>query len=141
MEKEQRVKATFELIHAQTRCARTLCAKLAAWDDPAYKQLLELVVRMLDQFTFEIRSEMYRNGETDFNGFLFKEVGAGSELIAIQAALECYENALSTTAQERTRAMLSRQYFDLQRAYEHLVGFHGLEPTALHAEIHLPHTV
>src|SRR5215467_14042750 len=121
MEKEQRVKATFELIHAQTRCARTLCAKLGAWNDPAYKQLLELVVRMLDQFTFEIRSEMYKNGEMDCNGFLSKDVGGGSELIALQAALECYENALNATAQRGTRAMLSRQYFDLQRAYEHLV--------------------
>jgi hypothetical protein len=141
MEKEQRVKATFELIHAQTRCARTLCAKLAGWDDPAYKQLLELVVRMLDQFTFEIRSEMYKNGEMDFNGFLFKEVGAESELIAIQAALDCYENALNTTVRERTRAMLSRQHFDLQKAYERLVGFHRLVSTALDAANHITPTL
>ena len=141
MEKEQQVRATFELVHAQTRCARTLCAQLAAWDDPAYKQLLERVVRMLDQFTFEIRSEMYRSGEMDFNGFLYKEVGTESELIAIQAVLDCYDNVLNMTAQAKIRAMLSRQSRDLQRAYERIVGFHRLAFTAGPAKDPLPPNV
>src|ERR1051326_470848 len=132
MEKQQRVQAAFELVDAQTQCARALCTKLTTSDNPAYNQLLELVVRMLDQFTFEIRSEMYRNGEIELNGVRHK-ASTGSELTAMQAALDCYENAMNRTAQAHTRAMLDRQYCELQRAFERLVSFHRLA-SAAHAD-------
>jgi len=124
MERAERLKAILELIESQMQSYRIFRTKLASSDDPADKELLEQIARLLDRFTFEIRTEIRRTGEMDLDGSRSQEIDKDSELLALQTTIDRYEDALSSTGKAHTRAMLNRQHLELQQAYEQLLARH-----------------
>src|SRR2546425_3569219 len=113
----ERLKVILRLVNSQTHSGCVFRTRSATAANAAYKELLEQIARELDQFTFEIRTEIRRAGETDSNIFQFKETGNESEheseVEALQATLDSYEEAISSTANAHTRAMLKRQKSEL----------------------------
>jgi len=124
MDTVDRLKVILRLVYSQMHSGSVFRGKSEMASDAAYKELLELIARELDQFMFEIGAEIRRSGETDHNILQLREAGNGSEVEALQATLDSYEEAISSTANAHTRAMLRRQRSELQQAYERLLASH-----------------
>ncbi len=124
MDTVERLNVILRLVYSQMHSGSVFRTKSETASDAAYKELLEQIARELDQFTFEIRTEIRRAGDTDHNIFQLKEAGNDSEVEALQATLDSYEEAIRGTANAHTRAMLKRQQSELQQAYERLLASH-----------------
>ena len=124
MDTVERLKLILRLVYSQMHSGCVFRTKSATASDAAYKELLEQIARELDQFTFEVRTEIRRAGETDSNILQLRETGTDSEVEALQATLDSYKEAIGSTANAHTRAMLKRQQSELQQAYERLLASH-----------------
>ena len=124
MDTVERLKVILRLVYSQMHSGCVFRTKSETASDAAYKELLEKIARELDQFMFEIRTEIRRAGETDHNISQLREPGNESEVEALQATLGSYEEAIRNTASAHTRAMLKRQQPELRQAYERLLDSH-----------------
>jgi len=69
----------------------------------------------------ELRNEIRRLGQhEDFVIFRFESIQGYSGTLALDHMLDCYQEAFNSPLTSHTRAMLNRQFSDLQRACQEL---------------------
>ena len=113
-------KNLFKLIDASTQCRQIFHAAADTLTDPVYKEVVENVQQRLDQFGIELRNEIRRLGDADLDQLRFEPLQENSCDRALRRMLDYYEQAFNCHITPHTRAMLSRQYSDLQQIYHEM---------------------
>ena len=113
-------KNLFKLIDASTQCRQIFHAAADTLTDPVYKEVVENVQQRLDQFGIELRNEIRRIGQADLDQLPFESLHGNSCNRALRRMLDYYEQAFNCHITPHTRAMLNRQYSDLQQIYREM---------------------
>src|SRR5215831_5587825 len=71
-------KNLLKLIDASTQCRQMFHAAADTLTDPVYKEVIENVQQRLDQFGIELRNEIRRLGEADFDQLRFEPLQENS---------------------------------------------------------------
>ena len=83
--------------------------------DTPLRRIVEKVHAKLQQFEFELQTELKRMAAEPMN---FSDPPNVRLKTAFEKMLEAYQHALATNLTAHTRAMLTRQFQDLQRTYQ-----------------------
>ena len=98
--------------------------------ESTFRKLAQELHRKFDQFRFELQTEMRRLGGSSADAFLPEPVPDDSDIVAVRAeislqlALDTYQQALNSALPAHARAMIKRQYGDIEQAYRELVSLH-----------------
>jgi hypothetical protein len=128
LNKGDTTKTISKLVEACKQCSDLFRVGTANDDNPAFRQFAKETVEKLDQFGFELQTEIRRLGSEKLIPPHSESIPQDSEILALrseislQLALDMYEQALNTTIPSHARAMIKRQYFEIQQACEQLVS-------------------
>ena len=104
------------LIEAVHHAARMFAATAADERlDPPVREFAEKIHEQAEQFEFELRTEMTRLAAEPV---IVCETEDIDPLLGFEAMLESYRQALESNVTPHTRAMINRQYEEIQKAYE-----------------------
>ena len=112
--KAEPIKRIIKLVDAVDHCSQLFRASAAAQVDPAFQQFAQKLHLKMEQFEFELRTELTRlaaGAET-----LSSDRGSGLEA-GIEAVLRGYEQALNSNVSAHSRAMLTRQSEEMRKSY------------------------
>ena len=121
LDKAETTHSLFKLMDACTQCRQIFHACAGSLTNPTHTNALDRIPQKLEQFGFELRNEIRRLGQhEDFVIFRFESIQGYSGTLALDHMLDCYQEAFNSPLTSHTRAMLNRQFSDLQRACQEL---------------------
>src|SRR5688572_14710312 len=124
------IKAMSKLVEACNECAELLLLGSVSTAEPTFQQLAHKLHKKFEQFRFELQIEIRRCFGADPAVPRSEPMTADSDILAIRAeislqlALDHYQHALNTAVTAHARAMIKRQYSDIEQAYRELVSLH-----------------
>jgi hypothetical protein len=114
-------KGVIKLVDACNQTSRRFAHEGANASNPAIRQFAGNVAEKLDQFKFELETEMRRLGGGHPTPSRTEEKQHSAEM-ALRCTLDDYRGALNLPVSAHARAMIKRQYSELQKAYEQLIA-------------------
>jgi hypothetical protein len=118
-EPTKRIVRLVEAIHHGAR----LIAPAAVEDEPddALRQFTEKIHERVEQFEFELRTELTRLAAEPV---VISNIPQMNMRLAFEMMLESYRDTLASSITPHARAMITRQFHELQKAYDELMGLH-----------------
>jgi hypothetical protein len=128
--KVEPLRAISKLVDACNQCSELLLLGSVSTAEPAFHDFAQNLHMKFEQFRFELQTEIRRLGGVNPDAFRPEPVPDDSDILAVrteislQLALDNYQHALNTTLPAHARAMIKRQYTDIEQAYRELVSFY-----------------
>src|SRR5688572_32242187 len=111
-----------KLIEAVHHAARLFAAGAASKDVNArFRKFAEKIHGTAEQFEFELQTELMR---LSARRAAVSDNPNTSERAAFEAVLEAYRDVLASNITAHARAMVTRQFQEMQRAYEEFASSH-----------------
>lgn len=129
MIKTEPITSIFKLVDTCNQCSQLFRVGAASVADPTFRQSADKIRQKLDLFGFELQTESRRLGGDEFGGSRYDPIPDDADIltlrceISLQLVLDHYQQALNASnLPAHARAMIKRQYFDLQQLYEDVVA-------------------
>ena len=117
MDKDKAAHNLLRLVDACTQCRQIFHGTGETLNNLLYKNVVEEIQQKLEQFGIELRNEIRRLGEADLDHVRFESLQESACNRSLRRMLDYYEQAFNCHITPHTRAMLNRQYSDLQQIY------------------------
>lgn len=118
-----------KLVDACSQCSQLFRVGAATVADPGFRHSADRIRHKLDQFAFELQTESRRLGGGEFGPSRYEPIPDDADIltlrceISLQLVLDQYQQTLNASnLPAHARAMIKRQYFDLQTLYESVVA-------------------
>lgn len=129
MIKPESITSIFKLVDACNQCSQLFRVAAVSGADSVFQDNANQIRHKLDQFGFELQTETRRiGGGDDFGPSRYEPIPDDADIltlrceISLQLILDQYQQALNTNLPAHARAMVKRQYFEIQNAYENMVS-------------------
>jgi hypothetical protein len=120
------INAMMKLVDACNQSSRLFFVVSPATTNPAFQQLALAAWQKLSQFEFELKIELRRLGGMDSGRTEFAAIPRDPSILAqecrtsLEILLRQYEETLQTTLSAHARAMITRQFQEIQKHHEKL---------------------
>jgi hypothetical protein len=127
--KAEPIKRIGTVIQALHHGARVVASAVSPEADLRFQRFVEKIHENVKQFEFELRTELTRLAAEPA---VVSDTPVANLSDAFKAMLEAYQKALATNISAHTRAMITRQFEEVQKAYEQLVTLAQRESEVSH---------